>query len=1048
MAGKTNIFVSFFVPAIFFVVALVGGGCANQDKSITLAPDDNLIIKPKKLEKKQQDYVNQKQSGNMLSIEMVIARAIKYNLAARIEKLYSYKARQRAAKQSRVGSALRNPAPSSVFDQKKFPPKIDITGSYLPANVIAEELYQSYDTGSQKSHLATVWNLLDSGINHFYLQQLPNEDQVFDELRRKMIENLMQEARTGYWKVVAAQQSLPELELILEMANESMKKARAIEKKGRRFPTEILQYQLTMLDVIRRLEQLKSEFQFAQSEFAILIKHNPDLPLKLLDSSQEQMVDSTLPLSLPQMEQLAILLRPELQTEQAVNSVNIVETRESLEKAMNDFNLALPGSGGESQALNSKKWEKAGVNMAGKLFNLERKKTGQATPMPIDISMAIIAQVNIAYSEYIEARKAIKKRREYPEKIEPYKSFVSNQGIQWAFDHLAYVDTASKSLFNKVERYEDYGRFHNSVGRLQSSIGFDLLPFRKIQNRSVKTLAKNIELRNFRWHSEVQTLAVLTALNLPAVEEQQAAYEANARQEVERRWKKEAGSPLTSIPPEELLDSPAITKAAGVKIANISPKVIAKTVAKPYKAKTKQVVAAKKIEKPKSTKEVVEKQNDFAKLDWRYAVQVAAVYEKGLIVELLEQLHKKGYSTFVWESKDKSGKKMQRVWIGLYKSFVKAKKVQEFYSKQESKPAFIVSKHQIEGGMLAPPSSVIDFKKAKNSVHEKKPTKFVQAANAAEEARVKAEKAKAAKLAKERAEKAKVEKLAREKAKAAKLAKERAEKAKAEKLARERAEKAKAEKLAREKAKAEKLTMVRRVGKPNLKPLPQSNLTYKQINSSRVDLSELMPWHYAVQVSAVYEDQVAEKMVNHLSRVGYSPFFWEAEDENGRRFRRILLGVFKDVEQAVKVRRHYSEHEHESSVVVPVSILMGEENMSSDIEKAMEQGVVPTQIIDVEKVDLPSPSAPNSKSWRYAVQVAALYDELAVDELVSHLAERGYKVVVWPSIDKKGIKLKKILIGLFQSIDRAKEVSKNYQKIEHRPSFIIPKRLLKSVVAE
>lgn len=74
---------------------------------------------------------------------------------------------------------------------------------------------------------------------------------------------------------------------------------------------------------------------------------------------------------------------------------------------------------------------------------------------------------------------------------------------------------------------------------------------------------------------------------------------------------------------------------------------------------------------------------------WRFAVQVAAIYEDNATEDLVGDLSSKGYSPIVWEAEDHKGKRFRRIWIGLYRSGALARKAQEYYTKNENKQAFI-----------------------------------------------------------------------------------------------------------------------------------------------------------------------------------------------------------------------------------------------------------------------------------------------------------------------------------------------------------------------
>ncbi|MBF0358916.1 MAG: SPOR domain-containing protein [Magnetococcales bacterium] len=93
----------------------------------------------------------------------------------------------------------------------------------------------------------------------------------------------------------------------------------------------------------------------------------------------------------------------------------------------------------------------------------------------------------------------------------------------------------------------------------------------------------------------------------------------------------------------------------------------------------------------------------------------------------------------------------------------------------------------------------------------------------------------------------------------------------------------------------------------------------KQLPVFQKDLSALQSWRYAVQVAAIYGEDLADDLVDYLSNKGYSPVIWESEDNKGRRFHRIWIGLYQDSERATKAREYYKTHENKHAFVTPVA---------------------------------------------------------------------------------------------------------------------------------
>ena len=78
------------------------------------------------------------------------------------------------------------------------------------------------------------------------------------------------------------------------------------------------------------------------------------------------------------------------------------------------------------------------------------------------------------------------------------------------------------------------------------------------------------------------------------------------------------------------------------------------------------------------------------------------------------------------------------------------------------------------------------------------------------------------------------------------------------------------------------------------------------------------------------------------------------------------------------------------------------------------------------------------QSWRYAVQVAAVYGGSSTDDLVDYLSNKGYSPIIWESEDKKGRKFQRIWIGLYQEKEQARAAREYYNKHEKKQAFVTP----------
>jgi cell division septation protein DedD len=104
-----------------------------------------------------------------------------------------------------------------------------------------------------------------------------------------------------------------------------------------------------------------------------------------------------------------------------------------------------------------------------------------------------------------------------------------------------------------------------------------------------------------------------------------------------------------------------------------------------------------------------------------------------------------------------------------------------------------------------------------------------------------------------------------------------------------------------------------------LKVLRTVKVAEKKLKVFKKDLTILQSWRYAVQVAAIYGEDLADDLVDYLASKGYSPVIWESEDKKGNRFQRIWIGLYQNSEKADKAREYYTKHENKQAFVTTVA---------------------------------------------------------------------------------------------------------------------------------
>ncbi|MBF0454404.1 MAG: SPOR domain-containing protein [Magnetococcales bacterium] len=798
------------------VAALALGGCAVNPS--TLSQGDQTLQTTQFSDKQPQEIAV---LTTPLSLEEAMARAIKFNLSRRTEQMKQQMAQMEVKSEYRTIASQLNPFAEGHKDKS------------LPSLESGDEVESGLQTERYRLtavRMASTWEMMDYGLNYFQAYHRANTEGREAYLQRKNIEALIKETRTRYWKAVTAQEGVQEAELILDIATESIHTARLAEEKANGFPIERLNYQLGMLEIVQQLEQLRAELQLAQNELAHLIHHDPSQPLKLLDTADDERLNPELPLSLEQMEQLATLLRPELQGETVgKSSLKHPMVRESFEKSLAGIHLDFSDSIEDKTLLNNKKWELAAAHLIGDLFRESTLSEEEKSQM---LAQTILGQTNIAYREYAAAKQAFENGHRFPEQEEQ----ISLTDGPKLLDHLTTIRRSADELLNRVRRYDDAARLQNAIGRLKASIGFTAFPEHHIQTLPVMELTRMIQDSRSHWLNEVRTLAILADVkssdgpqSLAAEEKKMPHAETVGKVVISPFVVQTPGKlpePVGAPWPEERTVSQSMPSDPPKKVEKRIQDDLAKKQAQ-FDAGVQDLLAKQKEKRLQRIKEVASKDAENLKLK-RLAVQKLAEQKQPI----------------------KSADKAQKLVFKVIEQQPVIPTDQTPQIEKKAPPADVLPDPLSSSAPLvetAPDEPEQDRASTTDVIASQQPAEVVEVAF-----------------------KSQVESMA---------------------------------------------------------PLDEASL--KQIRAAerrqiedlllQKDLTALEPWRFAVQVAAIYEEEAANDLVAKLSKKGYSPVVWEAEDSKGRQFKRIWIGLYQDSKRAKNAQKYYRDHENKAAFITNVS---------------------------------------------------------------------------------------------------------------------------------
>ena len=321
--------------------------------------------------------------------------------------------------------------------------------------------------------LKVAWNILDMSTLAYQNTDANLKENLSVEQSRKVIHNVLQEARVLYWKTLTAQRLLPVIDDMSEYmtleVDEMNVRAKELAAVGEAPSQEELQKKRKYMEAVQNLTNLKHQLETAQTNLASLMGLHPTTDFKLVGTQYGNFELPEIKTNLNQLEWMALTNRPELRAH------DLIGTDQDKEMIITRFN--------ETQDLgcreNLKAYDKCSKESKELAFdmleelqkandtNLERLRRQRMTQL-------ILNQVYVAWAQYMAAME------DYQLKME-----ISNTSENIAED-LTFTDgakneksqlEASRAIEDEVKAFMSYVDVQEALGNIYTTLGLDAVPY-------------------------------------------------------------------------------------------------------------------------------------------------------------------------------------------------------------------------------------------------------------------------------------------------------------------------------------------------------------------------------------------------------------------------------------------------------------------------------------------------------------------------------------------------------------------------------------------
>lgn len=410
-----------------------------------------------------------------LTMEEAVARSLKYNLDHRL---------------AMMEGVLR----SKQLDAAHYEMLPDLAANagwttrsneYLTMSAGAVNPTQSQDKRRTTADLGLTWNVLDFGVSYYQAKQNADQVLIARERQRKIVNQIVQQVRSAYWRAATAELLQKDVAPMLEQARKALVDARAVERGRLSPPAEILQYQKGLVGLIKELEQLERDRAVARSELTGLMGLPPGTTFSIALPEASKLMLPEWKLELEQMEEMALLNRPELREEQYQKRIAAHEARKALLRLLPGVTLNAGINHDSNSYLVNNDWTDAGLKVTWNLLNIfsgpkalevveAQQEVGEWRRMAL--SMAVLTQVHVGYQQFLRTRHNFEQAHELNKIEQRIYGHVSNATRLKAQTPLQNIRAHLTALYAEVGRYYAYAEMQGAVANLHVTLGMDLLP--------------------------------------------------------------------------------------------------------------------------------------------------------------------------------------------------------------------------------------------------------------------------------------------------------------------------------------------------------------------------------------------------------------------------------------------------------------------------------------------------------------------------------------------------------------------------------------------
>lgn len=390
--------------------ALIIGGCTITPQSLT-----SEDLQASKELRQESLTIDQEPVNGPISLYDAMARAIKYNLDYKVE-VFEEALRVSEAQLSRLDQLPQLVASAGLSNRDSY--SASRSSPIIDSNSVGA-LSQTPSTSSERSvtdaSLTLSWDILDFGLSYVRAKQSGDRILIANERKRKVINRVIANVRTAYWRAVSSEKLIGRLKSFEAEIEKALDDADRAYVDRQAAPLPALTYQRELLQIQQTIQTMEGEMRLAKMQLAALMNIDPSASYTLDIPEQQESLDDVQWVA-EDLVDTALIDRPELRELSYEQRINQAQAKVALLEVLPNLSLFGGFNYNNNDYLYNNNWVHWGAQTSWNIVDAfkypHKKRVVEVNGEFLDqralaLTMAVITQVHVSLSQFEIAKRKL-----------------------------------------------------------------------------------------------------------------------------------------------------------------------------------------------------------------------------------------------------------------------------------------------------------------------------------------------------------------------------------------------------------------------------------------------------------------------------------------------------------------------------------------------------------------------------------------------------------------------------------------------------------------